>query len=150
MGTGAFAITGAFATGSFAAVDPLRSVPGPRTPGSLVPTTQGATTAQLVEAGRAAGRHLAAAEADIADGHLTSASDRLALLLRLDPALGPVILSTADHAVASAGEQHAELASLHLLRGDVYRSLGRDVEASAAYQEALRALPARAISEGST
>ena len=103
-----------------------------------------------MEAGRAAGRHLAAAETDIANGHLTSASDRLALLLRLDPALGPVILSTADRAVASAGEQHAELASLHLLRGDVYRSLGRDAEASAAYQEALRALPARAISEGST
>jgi tetratricopeptide (TPR) repeat protein len=111
---------------------------------------RGATTEQRVEAGRAAGRELSNVEAELARGEFASAVDRLGLLLRLDPALAPVILSLADRAVTAAGERHPSLSSLHLLRGDAYRSLGREVEAADAFGTALRALSARAISEGTT
>jgi hypothetical protein len=44
----------------------------------------------------------------------------------------------------------AGVASLQLLRGDILRGLGHDGEATQAYQEALRALPGRAITMEST
>ncbi len=62
-------------------------------------------------------------------------------LLRLDPALAPIILSTVDRAVAAAPSA-ADLSAIHLVRGDAYRCLGRDTEAAAAYQEAHQALAA--------
>jgi predicted negative regulator of RcsB-dependent stress response len=37
-----------------------------------------------------------------------------------------------------------------MLRGDIYRGLGRDVEATAAYQEAMRAVSVRANLEEPT
>ena len=70
--------------------------------------------------------------------------DRLAIVLRFDPALAPVILSMADRALAAPGDGRQGLVALHLLRGDAYRGLGREIDAVDAYQESMRALTARA------
>ncbi len=104
-----------------------------------------ASTAARVAAGRAAGRELERAEADLAAGSLERATARLAVVLRTDPALAPVILSLADRIAGRAGPAHPGAVALQLLRGDAYRGLGREVEARAAWDESLRALEARAI-----
>lgn len=108
------------------------------------------TTEQQQAAGRVAARELAGAEAELARCEIAPAVDRLGLLLRLDPTLAASILPLADRAVLAAGEHHASLASLQLLRGDALRALGRDVEAAEAFGGSMRALSARAISEGTT
>jgi predicted negative regulator of RcsB-dependent stress response len=105
---------------------------------------------ELLDAGRAAGLELEGVERLVERGELDQVADRLALLLRMDRALAPVILSLADRVVASSSRAEARLVPLHMLRGDIYRGLGRDVEASAAYQEAMRAVSAREILEEST
>ena len=81
-------------------------------------------------------------ERALAAGDHAGASHRLAVLLRLDPALAPIILTAADRAVASAPPGSGDLPAIHLVRGDAYRLLGRDNEAAAAYQAAHRALSA--------
>ena len=86
----------------------------------------------------------------IARGELAGVPERLALLLRMDRALAPVILSLADRVIATRAPDASSLSALHLLRGDVYRSLGREAEATAAFQEAMRALAGRPIPEEST
>ena len=101
----------------------------------------GATsTTGVVISGRLAGEELATVDRAIAGGDIAAAVARLAVLLRLDPALAPIILSSADRAAATvpAGSRH--LSAIHLVRGDAYRSLGRDNEAAAAYQAAHQAL----------
>jgi hypothetical protein len=131
------------------------------------------TTTDPVEAGREADRELQAAERDLARGDLVALADRLGLLLRRDPALAPVILSITEHALAVGEERTAGhradgeaasteapsgaqggpagvtpgMASLQMLRGDILRGLGNDADATRAYQQALRALPGRAIRE---
>jgi hypothetical protein len=101
----------------------------------------------VMDAGRAAGRELDAIEKELRAGALGSVASRLALLLRLDPALAPVIISTADRALASPSLDASDHAALNLVKGDAYRGLGRDLEATAAYQEAQRALPAHRSTE---
>jgi hypothetical protein len=101
----------------------------------------------LMDAGRAAGRELDAIEEELRAGALGSVASRLALLLRLDPALAPVIISTADRALASPSLDASGHAALNLVKGDAYRGLGRDLEATTAYEEALRALPAHRSTE---
>jgi hypothetical protein len=98
-----------------------------------------ATTGAVVIGGRVAGEELAAAERALGAGDVGSAAARLAVLLRLDPALAPIILSAADRAAATTPSGR-DLAAIHLVRGDAYRSLGRDNEAAAAYQRAHQAL----------
>lgn len=130
------------------------------------------------EASREVDLELQAAERDLARGDLVALADRLGLLLRRDPALAPVILSITEHALAvsvdrDTGDPSAAdgassdaasgasvrgrpsrtepgVASLQMLRGDIHRGLGHELDATQAYQEALRALPGRAITREST
>lgn len=117
--------------------------------------------ADAEEAGREADRELQAAERDLARGDLVALSDRLGLLLRRDPALAPVILSIAEHALSADRDPAASapggpsitppgVASLQMLRGDILRGQGHETDATQAYQQALRALPGRAITREST
>ncbi len=101
---------------------------GPASPGDVVMT------------GRLAGEELEIVDRSLAAGDVAAASQRLSVLLRLDPALAPVILSSADRAAEAATAGSPDLAAIHLLRGDAYRTLGRDTEAAAAYQQAHLAL----------
>jgi hypothetical protein len=86
----------------------------------------------------------------VAAGDLQAATGRLAVLLRLDPALAPVILSAADRVSGARTIGPADLAALHLVRGDAYRVLGRDKEAAAAYRRAHQALSTGPTQQGST
>lgn len=126
---------------SAAARIPDRQVESSR-PGEQVEPARRAPLGSPVS-GRTAGHELEAVERLLAEGRHQAATERLAVLLRLDPALAPIVLSLADRAVA-AGRAGAEgLTALHVVRGDAYRSMGREIEADAAYKEAMRALPAR-------
>jgi hypothetical protein len=98
------------------------------------------STAAVLLSGRAAGDELEAAEHAIAEGHPAGAAGRLALLLRADPALAPVILSLVDRALAGPPPAPEAAASLLLVRGDAFRVLGRDIEAQTAFQQAHQAL----------
>jgi tetratricopeptide (TPR) repeat protein len=111
------------------------------------PVGPGSSMRELLDAGRAAGLELADVEQQIESGDLDGVADRLGLLLRMDRALSPVILTLADRVVATSQGDEARLVSLHMLRGDIYRGLGRDVEATAAYQQAMRAVSPRAPAE---
>ena len=98
---------------------------------------------QTVDVGLAAGRELEIIEDLVEHGDLATVAERLGLLLRIDRALAPVILSLADRATAAAGSDHRIAGALDLLRGDAYRILGREREASQAYERSFRALRAR-------
>ena len=93
-----------------------------------------------VISGRMAGEELEAVDRDLAAGETAAATQRLAVLLRLDPALAPIILTAADRAASAVAPDSGDLAAIHLVRGDAYRFLGRDIEAAAAYQQAHQAL----------
>jgi predicted negative regulator of RcsB-dependent stress response len=90
--------------------------------------------------GLIAGEELETVEQSVSRGDISGATQRLAVLLRLDPALAPIILSAADRTVSVAPLDSRDLPALHLVRGDAYRALGRDNEAAAAYQAAHQAL----------
>jgi hypothetical protein len=107
---------------------------GPASPGGQP------STAAVVMSGRLAGQELESVEGSMAAGDISAAARRLAVLLRLDPALAPVILSVADRAVAVPPSSGGDPAAVHLVRGDAYRILGRENEAAAAYRQAHQAL----------
>jgi hypothetical protein len=107
----------------------------------------GSSTLDQVEGGRLAGAELAAADRDIAAGRVEAAVSRLALVLRYDRALAPVILTASERALVAAERHPAALSAVHLLRGDVYRSLGMEAEATEAYAGSMRALAARTTPE---
>ncbi len=111
--------------------------------GAPVPSLPG-SIAERVESGRAAGKELGSIEDAIASGRLKGVPERLALLLRTDRALAPIILTHADRALAIILRNDPAVAALHLVRGDAYRALGRESDATAAFQQALRAVAARA------
>jgi hypothetical protein len=103
----------------------------------------GATTTEaVVVSGRLAGQELESVDRALAAGEFTGATQRLGVLLRLDPALAPIILSAADRAASAVPPGSRDLPAIHLVRGDAYRILGRDTEAAAAYQQAHLALGA--------
>ncbi len=109
-----------------------------------------ASTGEVVMGGRIAGDELEVVDRALAGGDITAATTRLAVLLRLDPALAPIILSSADRAAAAVPAGSRDLPAIHLVRGDAYRSLGREVEAAAAYQAAHQALAVGPSSKEST
>jgi hypothetical protein len=117
-----------------------------------MPAGQGSAQSigELLDAGRAHGLELESAELQIAAGNLDGITDRLALLFRMDRALAPVILSLAERVLTAMPASDPRAAQLNTLRGDIYRALGREAEASAAYQEALRAVAPRPAPHGST
>ncbi len=117
---------------------PLAPVPGGR--GGLMQPGGATSTAGLVMSGRAAGEELEIVDRVLVAGDIAPAAARLGVLLRLDPALAPIILSTADRAAAAAPGGGHDLSAIHLVRGDAYRTLGRDSEAAAAYLAAHQAL----------
>jgi predicted negative regulator of RcsB-dependent stress response len=100
--------------------------------------------------GRIAGEELERVDRSLATGDTQGATQRLGVLLRLDPALAPIILSAADRAASAAAPRSGDLSAIHLVRGDAYRSLGRDIEAAAAYQQAHQALTEGPAPEEST
>ena len=100
------------------------------------------STAAVVMSGRLAGQELERVDRSLAAGDVSAAAGRLAVLLRLDPALAPIILSAAERAATARPLASGDLAAIHLVRGDAYRILGRDNEAAAAYRAAHQALPA--------
>jgi hypothetical protein len=106
------------------------------------PTAVHSVGGQL-ELGLAAGTELAVAEAELEAGELRPALARLALVLRFDGALAPVILSLTERVVPEGVDDPWVLLALHLLRGDACRDVGLELEASDAYREALRVLEAR-------
>jgi hypothetical protein len=67
---------------------------------------------------------------------------------------GPSAGETSDSGPRASGDGPAGgvpgMATLQMLRGDILRGLGQDADATRAYQEALRALPGRAITREST
>jgi hypothetical protein len=99
-----------------------------------------------MESGRVAGRELGAIEEAIGRGEISSVAPRLSLLLRLDRALAPVILSLADRAVEHPDADAASSAALHLVRGDAYRTLGREADATAAFDRSRLVLDTSATS----
>jgi hypothetical protein len=84
----------------------------------------------------------ASVEAAIARGEMALAAARLSVLLRSEPSLAPLAVSLADRALSRVGERGPTVAQLHLVRGDAFRLLGREHEASAALQRSRRALTA--------
>ncbi|HKZ92436.1 MAG TPA: hypothetical protein VJZ50_09870 [Candidatus Limnocylindrales bacterium] len=106
-----------------------------------------ASTSAMVLSGRLAGQELESVDRSLASGDVPAAAQRLAVLLRLDPALAPVILSAADRALARTPAASSALPAIHLVRGDAYRTLGRDTEAAAAYRQAHQALTPGSTSE---
>ncbi len=118
--------------------------------GGVVQAGGATSTSAVVMSGRLAGEELEAVDRALTAGDAATASQRLAVLLRLDPALAPVILSEADRAAATVAPRGNDLAAIHLVRGDAYRSLGRDNEAAAAYQQAHQALAEGASPEEPT
>ncbi len=85
------------------------------------------------------GRRPRAGPADTAN-----ASARLAVLLRLDPALAPGSILSCGRPCASAAPagQAPRSRRIDLVRGDADRVLGCDTQAAAAYQQAHQALAA--------
>ncbi len=118
--------------------DQVTAVPLGR--GGLGQPGGGPSTSAAVVSGRLAGEELEMVDRSLAAADVGSAAQRLAVLLRLDPALAPIILSAADRAAAAADS--GDLPAIHLVRGDAYRLLGRDNEAATAYQAAHQALTA--------
>jgi len=121
-------------------LDPVAAAAVPMGRGGVVQPGGATSTSAVVMSGRLAGEELETVNRALAAGDAATASQRLAVLLRLDPALAPVILSEADRAAATVAPRGNDLAAIHLVRGDAYRSLGRDNEAAAAYQQAHQAL----------
>lgn len=72
---------------------------------------------------------------------------RLMIMLREEGARAPLVLSLADRAIEAAATPPVA-ASLHLVRGDAYRAMGRETEAAAAFERAREVIGGAAAGEG--
>jgi hypothetical protein len=121
-------------------VEPLLPALGARPGGTHVRggRTPGATERDVVPLA-APQQELTALDALVAVEAYDSVPLRLSLLLRAHPRLTPAIISLVDRALA-AGVSGVDGAAFRLVRGDAYRVLGRDREASEAFESARAAL----------
>lgn len=87
-------------------------------------------------------------EAAIAAGDRRGVAVRLGIVLRDEAALAPLVLSLADRAIATGDRSGPGAAAFQLVRGDAFRALGREIEASAAYQRARQAVDGPSGREG--
>jgi hypothetical protein len=78
-------------------------------------------------------------QALVARGEVAGLSVRLQMILREQPILAPAVLGVADEALALGLNAH-ERASIHLVRADAYRLMGRETLSREAYQQASRDL----------
>ena len=92
-------------------------------------------------------RELRAIESTLDAGRVESVAGRLALVLRTDPALAGRILDVASRALELSGGSGVEAANLHIVRGDVFRVLGRGREAERAYEQSRGALEGNVAKE---
>jgi hypothetical protein len=87
-------------------------------------------------------------EAAIAAGERRGVAVRLGIILRDEAALAPLVLSLADRAIATGERSGPGAAAFQLVRGDAFRAMGREIEASAAYQRARQAVDGASGREG--
>jgi hypothetical protein len=87
-------------------------------------------------------------EAAIAAGERRGVAVRLGIILRDEAALAPLVLSLADRAIATGERSGPGAAAFQLVRGDAFRAMGREIEASAAYQRARQAVDGASSREG--
>jgi hypothetical protein len=87
-------------------------------------------------------------EAAIAAGDRRGVAVRLGIILRDEAALAPLVLSLADRAIATIDRTGPGAAAFQLVRGDSFRAMGREIEASAAYQRARQAVDGPSSREG--
>ena len=112
-----------------------------------------AAAAGLAASGGAIGRDAArdqvqVVEAAIAAGERRGVAVRLGIILRDEAALAPLVLSLADRAIATGERSGPGAAAFQLVRGDAFRAMGREIEASAAYQRARQAVDGASSREG--
>jgi hypothetical protein len=116
-------------------------------PGTEVETVSGTASEGEVAAARPLARdEIAVVEAAIAARRVRDVAVRLAIILRDEGALAPLVLSLAERALVVAATPPVA-ACLHVVCGDAFRSMGREIEASAAFQRARQALGGAAPSE---
>jgi hypothetical protein len=87
-------------------------------------------------------------EAAIAAGERRGVAVRLGIILRDEAALAPLVLSLADRGIATGERSGPGAAAFQLVRGDAFRAMGREIEASAAYQRARQAVDGASGREG--
>ena len=112
-------------------------------PAAAVPEADGA--AEAPPAATMSGS-LAEIQVRVARGDLAGTATRLGLVLRTRPALAPAVLAVADEAI-HADPTGAEVAGLHVVRGDAYRLMGRETLAAEAFQQSGRSLRLRPSEE---
>lgn len=113
---------------------PKRPEPEPPTPATASgagPSLWDDPNASAAPATATPGEILDAAVHALAEGDRAGAALRLAVALRLDPALAPAVLDLASGGPGS---------TMDVVRGDALRAMGREAEARAAYERAAGAL----------
>jgi len=116
-------------------------------PGTAVETTSVTASDGEVAAARPVARdEIAVVEEAIAARGVRDVAVRLAILLRHEGALAPLVLSLAERALVVAATPPVE-ACLHIVCGDAFRTMGREIEASAAFERARQVLGEAAPSE---